>query len=493
MKSIFLFLFLIPSSYCIKMTPVSRNSKTSLPTTTSENKYFYLTNSNYGSYSYIYICLEDNNLGLSYDSIKYFGTNTYPTSYTDSSINSISFSSISYYKRIYSSSTYKYYYEIPTTYYSYTIVYYQGSSSSGNLFVTADNNNLASVKMTQVYRNYNISLPTTTSQDKYFYLTNSEYNSYSSYVYICLEDKSFSLSYNSIKYCRTDTYPYNNPDNVVSTCSFITQSYDSYKISSGGTKYYYKFYISSYYYTIVYYEGSYSSGSLYVKSDYKDLSQTIKMTQAYRRSKISLPITSSIDKYFYVTNSDYYPYSNYLYIYLEDNSFGLSYNNIKYCRTNTNPYNYPDEAVKGCSFNSISYYDPVYLSSSKIYHYKIPTTSSYAYSIVYYDGDGSYSYGNLYVFCDYESTTSEDNLALSAGAIVGIAIGSISFLVICIIIMICCCPCCRRNKNNFIPVTQPNYFAPIYSAYPSNQYNAVLPVNNPNIPLQTVPMNNEAN
>ena len=164
MKSIFLFLFLIPSSYCIKMTPVSRNSKTSLPTTTSENKYFYLTNSNYGSYSYIYICLEDNNFGLSYGSIKYFRTNNYPTSYTDSSINSISFSSISYYKRIYSSSTYKYYYEIPTTYYSYTIVYYQGSSSSGNLFVTADYNNLASVKMTQVYRNSNISLPTTTLQ-----------------------------------------------------------------------------------------------------------------------------------------------------------------------------------------------------------------------------------------------------------------------------------------------------------------------------------------
>ena len=147
------------------MTPVSRNSKTSLPTTTSENKYFYLTNSDYYQYSsYLYFNLEDNNFGLSYGSIKYFRTNTYPTSYTDSSINSISFSSISYYKRIYSSSTYKYYYEIPTTYYSYTIVYYQGSSSSGNLFVTADYNNLASVKMTQVYRNSNISLPTTTLQ-----------------------------------------------------------------------------------------------------------------------------------------------------------------------------------------------------------------------------------------------------------------------------------------------------------------------------------------
>ena len=42
------------------MTQVNRNSKTSLPATNSENKYFYLTNSEYYSYSSnIYICLED--------------------------------------------------------------------------------------------------------------------------------------------------------------------------------------------------------------------------------------------------------------------------------------------------------------------------------------------------------------------------------------------------------------------------------------------------
>ena len=32
------------------------------------------------------------------------------------------------------------------------------------------------------------------------------------------------------------------------------------------------------------------------------------------------------------------------------------------------------------------------------------------------------------------------------------------------------------------------YFAPTYSAYPLNQPNTALPVNNPTIPLQTVPM-----
>ena len=55
------------------------------------------------------------------------------------------------------------------------------------------------------------------------------------------------------------------------------------------------------------------------------------------------------------------------------------------------------------------------------------------------------------------------------------------------------CPCCRRNKNDLISETQPNYFAPIYSAYPSNQSNAILPVNKPDIPLQVVPMTYKAN
>ena len=41
MKSILLFLCFISCSYCLEMTLVSRNSRTSLPTTSSEYKYFY--------------------------------------------------------------------------------------------------------------------------------------------------------------------------------------------------------------------------------------------------------------------------------------------------------------------------------------------------------------------------------------------------------------------------------------------------------------------
>ena len=210
------------------------------------------------------------------------------------------------------------------------------------------------------------------------------------------------------------------------------------------------------------------------------------MTYVLRNSKISLPINSSEDKYFYVSNSDYYLYSKYLYFYLEDNNFGLNFNNIKYCYTNINPNSSLDDAVDDCSFNSISYYDPIYSSSSKLYHYKIPTTRSYNYSIIYYEG--YYSGGSLYAYCHYESTSSEDNL-LSTGAIIGIVIGSIAFFVICIIIIYYY----RKNKNDFGSVEKSNYFAPINSAYPSNKSNTVLPENKADIPLQTVPMLNATN
>ena len=340
------------------------------------------------------------------------------------------------------------------------------------------------IKMTQIYRNSRTSLPITTSEKKYFFVTNSNYYS-SGYIY-----NSFDLSYNNIKYCRTDTNPSSNPKSAVS-CSFSSVSYYNSKVSSGTYKYYYRIsYYSSYTYTIFNYDGKNSYGALYVTTDYNDLAITLIMTSVYTNSRKSLPITSSVNKYFYVQNSDYYTHSSYLYFYLEDNNFGLRYNNIKYCLTNTYPYTNPESAIKSCTFNSISYYDPIYLSGSKIYHYKFPISSSYSYSIVYYEG--SYSSGYLYAYCSYESTSEED-IILTSGAIVGIVIGSIAFLVICIIIMYYCCPCCRRNKSDLISVTQPNYFAPINSAFPSNQSNAVLPVNNPNIPLQTVPMPNEAN
>ena len=173
----------------------------------------------------------------------------------------------------------------------------------------------------------------------------------------------------------------------------------------------------------------------------------------------------------------------YLYFYLEDDGFDLSYNKIKYCYTNTNPDSDLDDVVKYCSFDSVSYYDPIYSSSSKIYHYKIPTTSYYTYSIVYYNGSNPSGY--LYSYCHYESTSSEDN-SLSTGAIFGIIIGSIAFVAICIIIIYYFCFRYRKNKNDFGPTTH-------YSSYPSNQPNAALPVNIPTIPLQTVPMPNETN
>ena len=117
-------------------------------------------------------------------------------------------------------------------------------------------------------------------------------------------------------------------------------------------------------YSIVYYDGRFSTGYLYVTSDYIDLSKTPKMTYVPRDSKTSLPITNSENKYFYITNSDYNKYSNYLYFYLEDTNSGLSYNNIKYCHTNTNPNSNPDDAIEDCSFNSVSYYE---LTGSKKY------------------------------------------------------------------------------------------------------------------------------
>ena len=74
-----------------------------------------------------------------------------------------------------------------------------------------------------------------------------------------------------------------------------------------------------------------------------------EMTKVLRNSKTSLPVISTVDKYFYLTNSDYYSYSRYIYICFEDDNFGLNYNNIKYCRTNTNPDTNPNNVVNDCS------------------------------------------------------------------------------------------------------------------------------------------------
>ena len=158
--------------------------------------------------------------------------------------------------------------------------------------------------MTQVSRNSKTSLPTITSKNKFFYLTNNEYYSYSSYIYICLEDSNFGLINSKINYCQTSINPGSHPDIVVNNCSFKLISYHRYQSYSSKGKYCYKIPTSnSYTYSIVYYEGSHSSGSLYITGDYNDLSKSIKMTQVNRNSKTSLPATNSENKYFYLTNS----------------------------------------------------------------------------------------------------------------------------------------------------------------------------------------------
>jgi hypothetical protein len=262
--------------------------------------------------------------------------------------------------------------------------------------------------MTSVYRNLRTSLPISSSEDKYFYLTNSEYYPHSNIIYIRFEDNFFSLDQYSIKYCLTNIDPSSYPNRAVSECLFSYKDYKDYyfeEISFYTKKYYFKISTSSsYYYSIIYYRGkggSWSDGHLYVTSDYNDLVPTFVMTEVSRNVRTFLTINNLQDKYFYLTNSEYYPYSNNIYIRLEDNNFGHIYNNIKYCFTDTNPSSYPDIAIKNCSFTSISYYTTQNSSGTIKYYYKISNISSYAYSIVYYEGNNSYGY--LYVTSDYNN------------------------------------------------------------------------------------------
>ena len=101
-------------------------------------------------------------------------------------------------------------------------------------------------------------------------------------------------------------------------------------------------------------------------------SYCIKMTEVWGNRKISLPKAASENKYFYLTNINYYLYSRYIYICLEDNGYNLDYYNIKYCRTSTNTHYYPEDAIKYCAFCRISYYTYHRTSGATKYYYKIP-------------------------------------------------------------------------------------------------------------------------
>ena len=143
-------------------------------------------------------------------------TNTNPNSPPKSVLfNCSAFEQIPLYRAQTYSSIRKYYFRIKESHYpdvfrpnSYTIIYYDGSNPSGQLYVTSNKDYLLPpVQMTKAKRNTTISLSTNITEDKYFYLSNSNYYYYSSYIYFLLEDNAFSLNTSDIKYCQTKYSP----------------------------------------------------------------------------------------------------------------------------------------------------------------------------------------------------------------------------------------------------------------------------------------------
>ena len=328
--------------------------------------------------------------------------------------------------------------------------------------------------MTEVNRNTAISLSTNITEDKYFYLTNSYYNPY---IYFLLEDNAFSLNTSDIKYCQTTTYNlYSMKTIALSDCTFNPITYYSNQTSSNPKKYYYKLFSNrSYYHTIIYYSGSHNYGSLNVISKDYDLLLTIKMTKVNRNSHTSLPTNTSDDKYFYLTNRDYYLHSSYIYILLEDNNFGLNYSNVKYCQTKNNPDSYPEGAASGCNFYTLEYYRTAHYSNSAKFYYKYYVNSSVSYSVISYNGN--YSSGSLYVTSDYKELSDEDSSdELSTVAIIFIVLASLIVLAVVIFLLVRCCA--RRRNNKIDPLNQPYVAAPPVS-HPMNQQ-----INNPAAPYQ---------
>ena len=130
-----------------------------------------------------------------------------------------------------------------------------------------------SIEMTRVYKNKKTYLPTN-SNSNYFYLVNNDYYSGSTYIYFCLEYNDFSLDYNKIKVCHTNTNPGTNEESAINYCSthFNYLTYYGSTTTSSKKKYYYRFYQSSIYdYSIVCYSGSHSYGDLYVTIDDSNL------------------------------------------------------------------------------------------------------------------------------------------------------------------------------------------------------------------------------
>ena len=412
-------------------------------------------------------------------------TNTNPNSPPKSVLfNCSAFEQIPLYRAQTYSSIRKYYFRIKESHYpdvfrpnSYTIIYYDGSNPSGQLYVTSNKDYLLPpVQMTKAKRNTTISLSTNITEDKYFYLSNSNYYYYSSYIYFLLEDNAFSLNTSDIKYCQTKYSPDSSGTIALSDCIFNPITYYSNQTSSSQKKYYYKLSSnSSYDYTIIYYSGSHNYGSLNVIINFYDFLITLKMTKVNRNSNESLPTTTSDDKYFYLTNKDYSDYfhkSSYIHILLEDNNFGLNYSNVKYCHTFTEPEPDPEKFVCSCNFNSLEYYRTEHYSNSAKFYYEYYINRSTGYIIISYNGN--YSSGSLYVTSDYKELSKDENSSeeLSILVIVCIVLASLFFLALVIFLLVRCCS--SRKSSTFEPLTQ-SFFAAPPIAYPQPLYNPAAP------------------
>ena len=78
-------------------------------------------------------------------------------------------------------------------------------------------------------------------------------------------------------------------------------------------------------------------------------SSYLDITKVSINTKTLLPTDNNYsDKanYFYLTNSEYYPYSNYIYFILEDRGFNIFAESVKYCVTNTDPNSYSERDIK---------------------------------------------------------------------------------------------------------------------------------------------------
>ena len=87
--------------------------------------------------------------------------------------------------------------------------------------------------------------------------------------------------------------------------------------------------------------------------------------------------------YFYLINSEYYSYSNYIYFILEDRGFNIYSESVKYCVTNIEPNSYSESDIKNCNFTEVTLYGNLTYNITE-YYYKLPTNNSYIYSIFTY-------------------------------------------------------------------------------------------------------------